>query len=154
MIYFIQGRLTKLIKIGKAIDCEKRLIVLQGASPDKLDIIKQIYASDEAESFLHRCFKHLRSHGEWFNPAPDLLQFIENLPLKATIPQMLELGLVEPPEDAQRYRVDKMGPGTGLTDWRRGCSPSRGPREGNYYGVKSERINIPFQIKRLPETSL
>ncbi len=33
MIYFIQGRLTKLIKIGKAIDCEKRLIVLQGDAP-------------------------------------------------------------------------------------------------------------------------
>jgi len=75
--YFIQGEVTKLIKIGKAKDIDRRLKNLQCGSPDNLVILKS-YRGD-AEKTLHKVFSSIRLHGEWFFPHPDLLEFISGL---------------------------------------------------------------------------
>ena len=76
--YFIQGVKTGLIKIGKTSRTVKeRCGVLQVGSPDKLRILGEV-ASD-IEDKCHALFAHLSKHGEWFRPAPELLEFIDKL---------------------------------------------------------------------------
>jgi len=64
--YFIQGKLTRLIKIGMAINPEARLRALQAMSPDKLILLHVVDGYRERE--LHYRFDIQRSHGEWFYP--------------------------------------------------------------------------------------
>lgn len=61
------------IKIGKAIDVDARIAKLQTGCPEKLHVIKVIGKNIEAE--LHRRFADYRKHGEWFDPAPELVDF-------------------------------------------------------------------------------
>ena len=79
-IYFIQGEKTHLIKIGQTRnDPYKRLDALQSYSPDKLRLLKVIYAEADYEHQLHKRFASNRVHGEWFYPSQRLLKLIENL---------------------------------------------------------------------------
>lgn len=78
-IYFIISE-NGLIKIGfttKKMD--RRLKELQCYSPDKLEVLETIEGNTKLESFLHRKFKHLKSHGEWFKNEKELMKFICNL---------------------------------------------------------------------------
>lgn len=80
-LYFIQGELTSLIKIGKTeSDPTDRMRCFQTGSPDRLSLLKSIrYPKDQDyEKVVHNHFSHLRTHGEWFRPDEDLLLFIEN----------------------------------------------------------------------------
>ena len=79
-IYFIQGEVTKLIKIGKTKrHPSSRLSQLQTGSPDKLKLLKSIRASEDDEEHLHEKFKDYRSHGEWYYPTPILLKYIDSI---------------------------------------------------------------------------
>jgi hypothetical protein len=76
--YFIQGASTGLIKIGKtAGSVKKRCDDLQVGSPDNLRVLKSV--KRDIERGLHKSFAYLRTHGEWFRPAPELLRFISKL---------------------------------------------------------------------------
>jgi hypothetical protein len=80
--YFIQGEFTKYIKIGYTNDLSSRLGSLQTGSSEKLSYIGTILFSTptkahEVEKCLHIMFDRFRSHGEWFKPEKDLLDFIE-----------------------------------------------------------------------------
>lgn len=98
MIYFVQGAITRLIKIGKAVDCEHRLKALQCGSPDKLHIIKQIYVDNdvEAEYLIHSRFHFCRQHGEWFSENEKLVKFLNSLDLQNRVFDLAS-------------RLDKMG---------------------------------------------
>ena len=74
--YFIQGKATGLIKIGKAIHIRKRLAALQTGSPDELVCIFNIMG--DWEKRLHKKFASDRRHGEWFAPA-NILTYLEYL---------------------------------------------------------------------------
>ena len=63
------------VKIGKAIDAAARVAKLQTGCPEKLHVIRVIGKNVEAD--LHRRFEQFRKHGEWFEPAPELVEFIE-----------------------------------------------------------------------------
>jgi len=76
-VYFIQAYADGLIKIGFSNDPYKRLAILQCGSPVPLRLIATIAADISLESALHKKFKHLRQHGEWFYPAIELLEYIE-----------------------------------------------------------------------------
>ena len=82
MIYFIQGEKTRLIKIGysKEDRIVSRLVEIQSLSPDILTLLKIIEGDTSAEASLHRQFKELRCHGEWFKTSKRLLSFIKSLP--------------------------------------------------------------------------
>jgi hypothetical protein len=73
--YFIQGRMTEFIKIGKASDVKKRLLALRIGSPDELVLLAQIDGDQERK--LHKRFSADRHHGEWFFPN-NVLKFLKN----------------------------------------------------------------------------
>jgi excisionase family DNA binding protein len=73
--YFIRGRVTGLIKIGRAADVATRLGDLQCGSPDILELVGAFPGVQE-ETLLHTQFAADRRHGEWFHPSPALLQWI------------------------------------------------------------------------------
>jgi len=90
LVYFIQGTITKLIKIGRTDrvvrNPEKlRFKELQAGSPDELVILACVPEwSKKEECVLHRGFAHLRVHGEWFRPEQELLDFLDK-PLEAVV---------------------------------------------------------------------
>ncbi len=78
MIYFIQAGSFGPIKIGftGSEDANKRIRQLQTAHPEKLECLLTIDGSYKDEQRLHEYFKHLRLQGEWFEPKPELVEFI------------------------------------------------------------------------------
>jgi hypothetical protein len=75
-VYFIQGELTRLIKIGYARVINSRMTLLQCGSPDVLRLVWHYEAPQSHEAELHRIFASARAHGEWFRPEADLVNFI------------------------------------------------------------------------------
>jgi hypothetical protein len=79
-VYFIQAVPDGLIKIGKANCVHTRLKELRCASPNELKLLATIEDDDpKAEAKLHKRFAPHRIRGEWFHPAPELLDFIKGL---------------------------------------------------------------------------
>lgn len=76
-VYFVQGSSGGPIKIGYSVNVAKRLAVL--SYPDELILLAQVQGDKALERRLHRRFKKYRAHGEWFNPAPELLAYIDSL---------------------------------------------------------------------------
>jgi hypothetical protein len=73
--YFIQGEVTRLIKIGRSVDPYARLRDLQKSSPDALRMLAII--DQDYEAILHNRFSKYRVRDEWFSPARELVDFIE-----------------------------------------------------------------------------
>ena len=72
-VYFIQSGYDKKppIKIGVAINVERRLNALQTANPEKLTVIASIKCVNRMEaynieSYLHRQLSNRKIRGEWF----------------------------------------------------------------------------------------
>lgn len=76
-IYAFQQGEDGPIKIGSAKDPEKRLATLQCGNPTELRPLGAWWAPPEHEHALHGALKHVRVRGEWFEPTPALLFFIE-----------------------------------------------------------------------------
>lgn len=80
-IYFYQSTATKTIKIGKTYDLQKRQRRIENSHGHEVTLLKAIKVPDESyERAIQKQFKHLRLKGEWFRLAPDLQQYIDNLP--------------------------------------------------------------------------
>jgi hypothetical protein len=76
-VYFIQGSRGGLIKIGSSNDPPARLAEFQVNCPVRLRLLGVIWGGGIfREHYLHDEFKHLRQHGEWFRPTPELLAYI------------------------------------------------------------------------------
>ena len=76
-VYFLQGVSGGCIKIGFTMnDPRKRMADLQTGSPVVLRIIHTVDAPRSAERWAHERFSSSHSHGEWFRPTADLLDFI------------------------------------------------------------------------------
>jgi len=85
MIYFIQGELTERIKIGfTARFIEQRMQDLQTGSPDKLLFLGGLPGDVNEENAMHYRFRKFRLHGEWFEPGPELVEFIRNKTFRTT----------------------------------------------------------------------
>ena len=78
-IYFIQCETTGLIKIGLANDVRSRLSTMQGCCPTKLNLIAHFDGLRSQERELHLRFAEHKARGEWFKPAPDILEYIVGL---------------------------------------------------------------------------
>lgn len=71
---------TGFIKIGYTTHpIETRLQGLQNGNPRKLSVVFIMPGSLWDETALHRQFKHLNIHLEWFRPGADLLEHIAQL---------------------------------------------------------------------------
>lgn len=80
MVYFVQGEITKRIKIGYTKRDEKiRLDEMQTGSPDRLRLIKVIGGAVDLEKAIHKKFAHIRVLNEWFEPTKELIEFITYL---------------------------------------------------------------------------
>lgn len=77
-VYFIQqADGDQLIKIGKANDVRARMKSIKNETKQRNLKLLGIIAGDEREEgILHAVFADYRRHGEWFEPCPFLLRFI------------------------------------------------------------------------------
>lgn len=75
-VYFIQGVDGGRVKIGWAKRPASRLRELQTGSPVALRIVAVMPGSREDERTHHRRFERHRCYGEWFFPAPELLEYM------------------------------------------------------------------------------
>lgn len=79
-VYFIQSVIGGPIKIGTSLFPRGRLVDLQYYSPFKLRIIGTIKGEGyKKEAELHKKFRVYRLHGEWFEPAEALLNYIKTI---------------------------------------------------------------------------
>ena len=82
MIYFIQNGKNGSIKIGYTKNkksLESRIKTMQIGTPDELILIGTIIGNKKDEYDLHKKFHVCQIHGEWFNPDPNLLNFVSNV---------------------------------------------------------------------------
>lgn len=77
-VYFIQDSLTFRIKIGHTgkEDVSARLKELQTGNSSLLYLLASREGSVQVERDLHEQFAQYRAQGEWFDPGPELLQYI------------------------------------------------------------------------------
>ena len=75
-IYFISD--GDFIKIGFATDWRARRKELQIANPRLLTPLLILEGGHRMERHLHWLFRDHRINGEWFHPAPALLEYIAN----------------------------------------------------------------------------
>lgn len=65
-VYVIGTPGSRTVKIGRTVDLKKRLAEIQRMSPVPLEVLWSTPGGHELETQLHRHFRTLRSHGEWF----------------------------------------------------------------------------------------
>jgi len=75
-VYFVGSEGSRLIKIGKASNYDKRLRELQCGSASKLHMIGLMPGGKPVEAKLHKRFHHLHDHGEWYEGTDELWEFI------------------------------------------------------------------------------
>lgn len=76
-IYFVFAPQHNLIKIGQAIDINKRLSTLRSGSPAQLKLLAHVRFFGDLEGFLHAQLKEHQSHGEWFHAEDRVLSIVE-----------------------------------------------------------------------------
>ena len=84
VVYVLGERGSYTVKIGRSIDLKKRLADIQRMSPTPIDLLWSHPGDYELETRLHRHFKALRSHGEWFtfhtDPVPEIAAAVRAQP--------------------------------------------------------------------------
>lgn len=75
VVYFVQAR-SGPVKIGWTRDIDVRFSQLQVGNHEQLTLLRIIPARAALERELHRAFDAYRCRGEWFWPAPPLMQMI------------------------------------------------------------------------------
>lgn len=78
-IYFIRMGIDGPVKIGSAVNPEKRLGQLQTANPYRLTLMAKVPWIAGEEQRLHEAFRHAQMVGEWFRPEPELIAHIASL---------------------------------------------------------------------------
>lgn len=73
--YFIKSAASGAIKIGRSIDPRKRLIDLQVASHESLELLGTMEGDHERD--IHERFADLHIRGEWFRDNGSIAEFIE-----------------------------------------------------------------------------
>lgn len=77
-IYFIFAPQHRLIKIGQALDVNKRLSSLRSGSPAVLNLLACVRFFGDLEAFLHKRLEAYHSHGEWFRAEDLVLDVVES----------------------------------------------------------------------------
>lgn len=85
LVYFIQGIGGGPIKIGVAESPALRLRAMQPHSPVHLQILLEFPGGFTLERELHKTFASSRLHGEWFDPTPQLLSYIDRRSRASTL---------------------------------------------------------------------
>jgi hypothetical protein len=81
LIYFIQHGENGPLKIGFTRGSIKtRLNTLQVGNPVLLSVVKVVDGTPSHELDIHDMFGRSKIRGEWFEPTPELLKFIDRSP--------------------------------------------------------------------------
>lgn len=78
-VYFIRAGRMPMVKIGSALEPEKRLESLQIGNPQKLHLIGYSIGGMPLERQWHQDWKHRRIRGEWFTLRNDLRAAINEI---------------------------------------------------------------------------
>lgn len=84
-VYFVQAGNGGPIKIGIARDPAKRMSDLQVANANKLTLLGSIPGDLYDEQSLHQTFQPYRLNGEWFQPAPQVVDWLKTRGMTATV---------------------------------------------------------------------
>lgn len=91
-VYFLRGKITGRIKIGKSTNIEQRFGNLRNANADDLELLG-VFQTDNhsaAESCLHSLFSSYRlPNGEWFTASEDIVKaakFLNGMDLQSDLP--------------------------------------------------------------------
>lgn len=76
LVYFIQADLGDDIKIGWSKNPIKRLKGLQTAAQKELHLLAVMEGDGDLEYAVHQRFAKHRTVGEWFRPAPEILELV------------------------------------------------------------------------------
>lgn len=81
IVYFIRQVGCSRIKVGTAHRerLQARLAEIQRFNPEQLELLLACPGGQPLEAEIHQQFAHLRSHGEWFNLAPELAIYLAAL---------------------------------------------------------------------------
>lgn len=85
-VYFIQCGEGGPIKIGMAVNVQRRLELLQTGCPHLLTVLAAVAGDRATERAFHERFVDLRMRGEWFWPARPLTNFINGVKAPAPLP--------------------------------------------------------------------
>jgi hypothetical protein len=77
-VYFIQDVNSNRIKIGKSKMLNRRYDKLKRNNAGDLKLLLSIDGYSSKETMLHRKFLQYRLHGEWFEPAQEILDYIDD----------------------------------------------------------------------------
>lgn len=162
-VYFIQIGLLGPIKIGRSRNPGRRLVALSAQMPFDMRIVGVIAnVKPNTETRLHHRFASEHIRGEWFQPSPRLLRFIDSHAEPpeaeefASVPQGLEdfdVPLLQKP--GRDYRIPARQEEQGrvynqLRDlmwyrlWKSGMTPRR---IGEYAGVTKHHVS--YCLRRL-----
>jgi hypothetical protein len=90
VVYFIQSGDGGQIKVGTTDDLPYRLRLLQSGNPEELTVLATLPGGRREEAQLHRALLLHRRRGEWFVPAPELLQAVVLAKAGASFEQVLD----------------------------------------------------------------
>jgi hypothetical protein len=79
MIYFMQRGSNGPVKIGTAVDPQKRMRTHQTSSAEPLGLLLVIAGSTKREAEIHAALIDSHISGEWYNPTSELFALIEQL---------------------------------------------------------------------------
>lgn len=75
-VYFIQCGENGPIKIGVAVNVQRRMSALQGGNPIPLTLIGSVVAVRGTEAAFHQTLRAYRIRGEWFRPVLEVRDMI------------------------------------------------------------------------------
>lgn len=78
-IYFVRMGITGPIKIGSAVNVDRRIRQLQTANPYTLWLMAKVPWVEGEERRLQESFAHAQLSGEWFRPVPELVAHVAAL---------------------------------------------------------------------------
>jgi hypothetical protein len=79
-VYFVKPvGMAGPIKIGFTASTKTRIQQMMSWSPFRLELMAFTPGTMDDEQELHQIFSDHRNHGEWFNPHPDLLDYIHRV---------------------------------------------------------------------------
>lgn len=82
VVYFVRAGVNGRIKIGTTSSIARRIEGLNSHNPEPVELLATVRGDRRLEQALHEKFAAYRLHHEWFEPAPELLTYIENLVAK------------------------------------------------------------------------
>lgn len=150
-VYFIRCGDGGLVKIGYAVNPNRRLTLLQTGNPERLTLMRVADGDRSTEAALHKHFAAQRVTGEWFAFSEQMLTIGIDAPGATPLPKRPKL--VFHPLVEAAIKQGKYSP-TMLRNWRERGVPYKVCNQAYYLGVESGAIaavgEVNVQMLRRP----